>query len=181
MAGVAETRAEVGYNERDLQIAIALGLGHTKVDTAKAVYTTDSPQGISERTVHNRLATNGAFIEQWLRFTASLLRSQSLEIKEVTAATAKAELEKLLGPAIAAIREAIHSGDAKTAESLLDRVLGKATQTNLNLHAGRIDVVNWQMPAPVVAAMDSFIVEGRIPMAALAPARDAIEAEVIGG
>lgn len=177
---MAEQKPETGYNERDLQIAIALGLGYTKVDAAKAVYTLDSPQGVSERTVHNRVATNGPFIEQWQRFTASLVREQSLEVKEVTAATAKAELEKLLAPAIAAIRTAIQSGDAKTAESLLDRVLGKATQTNVNLHAGRIDVVNYQMPTAVAAAMDSLIAAGRIPIGALAPAPPlALEAEVV--
>ena len=171
-----ENAGEVGPN-MDTQIGIALGLGFSKPETAKLVSTPEFPAGCSERTVFNHINASNGYCEAVAKYTAFAIREQRTNLKEVKVADVRKEMEKLLAGSIKALEDAITGGDWKAAEAVLDRLTGKATQTNVNLVAGRVDVHHHQMPAEVASAMDGLIASGKIPLGYLTGAQ---EAEVVG-
>ena len=166
----------MGEIDVETQLGVMLGLGFTKEDAAKSVSTSEFPAGMSVRSVFNKVNASDGRIEALAKFVAAAKRERATEIKEIRLGNVRQELETMLGDAVATIREALKNGDVKAAESLLDRLMGKATQTNLNLVAGRIDVQHHQMPAEVASAMDKLIASGQVPLAL----PEAQEAEVLG-
>ena len=155
------SKAETGYNERDLKLGIAAGLGYSKVESAGLI-------DCSEKTVHNRYAANKGFIEEWAKFTASLVREKRIVAKEIKAADINKELQRLLGSSVQALEDALTSGDPKAAlaaaKEVFDRVQGKATQTNVNVQLGKVEHhVIHQMPAKAITGMDRMIEAGIIP------------------
>lgn len=147
------SRADIGPNERDTQIAIALAFGLSQEDTGKRVCTNDFPAGVTARTVYNRVKTNPRFIEDVIKFVRGLRNEREVEVKSLNKSTVEAELETLLGEAVATLRKALSEGDVKAASEVLDRVLGKASQ--VHKHEGDVNVNHrvWQ-PERVLAAQE---------------------------
>jgi hypothetical protein len=124
------SKADVGPNERDAQIAIGLAFGLSREETGRRVCTSEFPSGVTERTVYNRVKTNGKFIDDVIKFVRSLRDERETEIKQLDKKSVRAELETLLGSAVGTLRKALTEGDVKAAIEVLDRNLGKATQVH---------------------------------------------------
>lgn len=170
-AWLSISKAEVGYSDRDLRIAIAAGLGYSKVECAGLIE-------CSEKTIHNRYATNKEFIGEWTKYVISLVREKRVAAKEIKAADLSKELQRLLGSSVNALEMALLSEDPKAAlaaaKEVFDRVQGKATQTNVNVQLGKVEHhVIHQMPAKVIAGMDRMIEAGVITSMAV------LEAELV--
>jgi hypothetical protein len=148
---VTISRADIGPNERDTQIAIALAFGLSQEDTGKRVCTIDFPSGVTPRTVYNRVKTNGGYIDSVIKFVRTLRGEREQEVKQLNKTNVKAELETLLGEAVATLRKALAEGDVKAASEVLDRVLGKSSQ--VHKHEGDVNVNHrvWQPERALVA------------------------------
>jgi hypothetical protein len=126
------SRAETGFNQRDMKIALALGAGKSIKEAAEFAE-------ISERQAYNRLTTNKKFIEEWRDLLKNLIGASRRQVREIAEAEARAEITKLLGASFDSLERALNEGDLKLAfdagREVRDRVLGKAT-SNLNVNHG---------------------------------------------
>jgi hypothetical protein len=173
---VTISRAETGFNERDLQIAICKGLGFSDEDTARAICTPDFPTGVHENTVKHRRNTNRAFIEQWTRFVANVRRDRELDIKALNKAQLREQMEAELGTAWAQILKAVREGDTDSAWRMVEHQIGKPSQTHK--HEGSVEVNHmvWQ-PERALAAQERDMLDSGDLLRALPG--DVLEAEVI--
>jgi restriction endonuclease Mrr len=128
------SRTETGYNERDLDIGIALGAGMTKEAAADFA-------GKSRATVYNRLADNADFIEYvQARVKAAVVQQIAINVEN-----AQEKLAKMYARAIERLGDLLETDaelDAQTlrfaVKEVLDRVGGKPTQRIETTFGGKV-------------------------------------------
>lgn len=165
------------FDERDVQIAICKAFGFTDKQTALRIRTLEFPAGISERTVQNRLAASKLAFAEVSKYIAEIRRELDIDAKVVTKQTVRAELELLLGDAVATIRAALKDQDVKAAEAVLDRVLGKPSQ--VHKHEGDVNVNHtmvWQGRKELLEQEQDMLDSEKLLSAAPS---DVLEAEVV--
>jgi hypothetical protein len=115
------SRAETGFNERDLLIAICIGLGMTAEAAAEAV-------GVDRSTVFRRKEGNKDFVEFWSAKVKTLSASSlSLETEKI-----KAKYERMYLKAIENLDDFLDDEDSRTrfqaTVRMLDQREGKPVQ-----------------------------------------------------
>lgn len=136
----------LSINERELRLAIALGAGMTNQKAADFA-------GCAERTFQYNKATYEAdptFILIRSLVRAATARRIDYEV-ELSTRDMKRELERLNAQAIANIKLAMSSEDERLAYTAgkdhIDRQLGRAAQTNINLNHDEVEVRVVQLPS----------------------------------
>ena len=100
---------EPHYSLREITVAVGLASGVTKNEIAESL-------GCSERTIFNIIEGKAGIIEELLAAVKPLVRVNKREMKAIALENAEKEMEKLIGPAIAAIADSMEGGcDPKTA------------------------------------------------------------------
>lgn len=174
--GLLSSFVKQEFDVTDWNIAFCLAQGWTKVVTAQMA-------GITERTVYDRI--NGIkkkkydeIIQKWQLF----LREQRVEAaEELNEKTIQVALKKLLGPAYKAYEDALGSSDlatrVKAADKVLERTLGKAVQTNVNVISGSVDHNHKLSSVPGLFAQRLIGAAQYIPDPALVGEGDVIDVE----
>lgn len=166
------SRAETGYREKDLEIAIALGAGFSsKEEAAQAA-------GVDRSTIYSRLATNKDFIERWAAFTRSVLAQRIAAASEKL----KAKYERMYEKAVDVVDETLDDREDprlrfQAATRVIDEVKGRPVQrvetTLESTHTERHEIVG--LPADVLRSLVGAIRGGQ----ALLTGGPVEEAEVI--
>lgn len=141
-------KSEKGANLRDVQLAIAKSFGLTDEEAGRRVQTPEAPDGVSVRTVQNRLSRNGDFIKGLVAWILPFVRQQQAEIEEISKEKYRGELEKLRGMILTVRKNALLSEDLalanKVADTIEDRLDGKAINRaevlSAHLHKHQIEV-----------------------------------------
>lgn len=121
-------------NTRDCQIVICKLLGLTHTQTASSISTPQSPNGVSDSTITQRIKVNGEWIEQMVNWAEGIKRQyQRAKLDAASAAPLSAsELRKAmdskLGTSWAIIEAAIDEGNLELALWHIEQVIGKPGQ-----------------------------------------------------
>jgi hypothetical protein len=170
------SKAETGFNERDLLIGISLGAGLNQQETADEV-------GVDRRTIYNRMATNAVFINA---VKAHVERFVSAKIA-INNEQNKRRWEDMYNKAVRNVNVMLDSEDPDTkifaTKETLDRVEGKPTQRIVNKHEGEIKHTHTRtLPADIVGIIQAVVASApraALPEATEAPAYEIIDAELV--
>lgn len=109
-------KGSVGYNERDLKVALAVGILKDRKRAAEFCE-------MSERNLYKRLDLNQQFIKPILDMIDQLTREKRVVSKEVAREEQVNEFRKLYGVAYSAVEEAVAAGDGKLALQVLTNII----------------------------------------------------------
>lgn len=115
-----------------MQIAIAKLFGLTDEEAGKRVQTPEAPNGISMRTVQNRLSRNGDFIKGLIAWALPFVREHREGIEALTKEKYHGQLEKLRGEILAVRKAALKSEDLSLANRVADTIEDRLDGKTLN-------------------------------------------------
>lgn len=144
------SKAEKGYNERDLLIGIALGAGLNQQQVAEQLE-------MDRKTIYNRLGTNGPFINE---VKAHVERFVSTKIT-LNNEAAKARWQAMFEKATRNVDRMLDSEDPDllvfATKETLDRVGGKPTQSIIQKIEGEVTHTHRTLPSEFVSVLTDLI------------------------
>lgn len=176
-------KAQRGPNTRDAQIAICKIYGFTTAQTASAISTPETPNGISETSVLRRLTVNRSWIEELVRWGNGIRRKTAVTSadRDVSASNLRTLMEKKLPQAWTVLEQAIDEGNLEMAMYVIEQVIGKPNQRHTMMGAISVEHT-WKGRAELLAEEKDMLESER--MLKLLPAADLSdvpEADVVAG